>query len=229
MMCSADGRPYPGFGRRRRLAPDEIPHVPPSLTVARGKHVLGFVDAVGKDTSKNPFMPKAPAEAGPIEENTEHREKKPKRESVFTEIPLELEDVFLHILLTQGFRNADAQRARSNLRAIVAEINDARENPNRLIELFVNAMSIMHPTDTPQDREVRHTQEHIAEILKDPVATLILKDPVGYIALDIMHVAEGMRIPISPMNYSIVERLTQLRDERSAAKPIKRRHMAKPR
>jgi len=180
------------------------------LSVVKLGDPIGYVRSVHRRSRQNPTVPQAT-------EGSSKPDKKPRPIPIFTKIPAELEDTYVQIMFSLGHRNPDAQRNRSKLRTIVAEIEDSKNDPNHTMEVFSRAISLIHFSDEPE-RRIRLTPKQTAAILKDPI---------GHIALDIMQFGQNYRVPIPPMKYRVVERLTHLRDEYNAVSPHHRRSLAK--
>jgi hypothetical protein len=172
------------------------------LSVVKPGDSIGYVRSVHRRSRQNPTV--SQATKGPSKPD-----KKPKPIPIFTKIPTELEDTYVQIMFSLGHRNPDAQRNRSNLRTIVAEIEDSKNDHNRTIEVFSRAISLIHLSNEP-NRKVPLTPKQTA---------VILKDPIGHIALDIMQFGQNYGLSIPPMKYRVVERLTHLRDEYNAVSP----------
>jgi hypothetical protein len=197
---------------------ESFPDTSPKVTIIKAGDPIGYVKTGHRKLNQKQPILGQESVVLLAEVPLEPREKKPKPVPMFTKIPSELEDTYIKILLKLGLRAPDAQRNRSKLRTIVAEIESLKGNPNHLTELFSRAISLIHLSNEP-NRKVPLTSKQ---------NTVMLKDPVGHIALDIMHFGKYYGIPIPPMKYSVVERLTRLRDEYNATTLPSRRPLVSP-
>jgi len=165
-------------------------------------------------------MPKqASSETTPAEVRPNSRKDNPKREFVFTEMPPELIDTYRKILLKLGFRNPDAQRYTTQLKQIAAEVAPGHGENSDIRDVISRATSLMHPSISPDAAEPVLTPQQIS---------VISKDPVGYLALNIMQLAEHIGVPIPPMKYRVVDRLTQLHDKHRAVRQPRQKPLIEP-
>lgn len=184
------------------------------LSVIKLGDPIGYPRGIHRRSKQNLTVPQT-------NEDPNKPEKKPKPTPIFTEIPIELDATFLKIMFQAGLRNANlfliregkdpllvagAQNRQNKFRTIIEEIRNSRGDSKKILELYTSAISEIHPSTNPEKRKQDHQ-------LNPQQMTLVLKDPIGFIAIDIMRYAESMGVPIPPMKFRIVERLTQLRDE----------------
>ena len=209
------------------LGQDRTLSAEPRITKIKPEHPLGYIRPARRRPNQTPTTSEQNPEKTSVDQS-QPREKKPKAIPIFTKIPSELEDVFMTMMFSLGHRPFDAydaskgeenavlipgaQSRRRKLRAIVEEINGSREDPNRVITQYYKALSEIHPSTDP---DMRREQQPLTRRQIE----LILADPVGVIAADILQTAQHQRIPIPTMNSKVVDRLTMLRDEHKAVKP----------